>query len=556
MPVDLEVVKSRADRSEAAELLLPPAEQLPRLGEPVLQPSWPVLPSEARYGLAGEIVSVIEPHSEADPAGLLISTLVEFGALVGPGPHAMADSAEHPARLYSVLVGKTSKGRKGSAAKNVERVIAAVDPDFARNRRLDGFGSGEALVDTVRGDSGATDPRLLVVEPEFARILNVASRDGSTLSLIVRQGWDGGRLAVRSRSATTIADNSHVCVIGHISADELRAKLTQTEVASGFANRFLFVCVRRSKSLPSGGNLDDGEVAGLGRRLADTLTKVRNTGILRRTPAAEALWADLYEQMARDEPGGLLEAIIARDSAQMLRLSVTYALMDGARSIDVEHVSAAWALWCYCRASAAYVFGESLGDQIADRLLRAVREAGPDGLDGTQQRDLFAKHASGAQLDSARSLLERRGLVCSETVQTRGRPALVLRAVESLSSLRSQTAASTGTPFVAKSLLSQSSDPPSTLPLLSSHCDISDKSRIQEKGQRQSEIARCDISDESDISFDLSPCDESDISTSDNFDRFDEVLADAEPPEQDDWGDAPPLTDEDLEWLAEREGVR
>lgn len=156
----------------------------------MLQPSWPVLSPQARHGLAGEIVKVIERHSEADPAAILISTLVEFGALVGPGPHAMADSAEHPARLFTVLVGETSKGRKGSATKNVEPVIAAADPDFARNRRLNGFGSGEALVDTLRGNGGPTDHRLLVVEPEFARILNVAGRDGSTLSTIIRQAWE------------------------------------------------------------------------------------------------------------------------------------------------------------------------------------------------------------------------------------------------------------------------------------------------------------------------------------------------------------------------------
>lgn len=421
------VITEAPQRSAAVEKVVANAEPLP----PRLISAWPVLDPIALHGLAGQIVATIEPQSEADQAGILVSLLVEFGALVGSGPHALADSAQHPARLFAVLVGDTSKGRKGSAAKGAERVTALADPHFARERRLNGFGSGEVLVDTVRGTAeNGHDPRLLVFEPEFARILNVAARDGSTLSAIIRQAWDGGRLSARSRSATTVAEDSHVCVLGHITADELRAKLTATEVANGFANRFLLVCVKRSKLLPSGGNLDDAELASLARKFAARAIEAREVRILRRTPAAEALWVDFYGQMADDEPGGLVGAIIARDAPQCLRLSVTYALLDGSRTIDVEHVRAAWAMWTYCRDSVSYIFGESIGDPTADRLLRGLRGAGPDGLDGRQRSALFAGHASRPQLEAASELLVGRGLATAETVQSGGRPVLILRAAE------------------------------------------------------------------------------------------------------------------------------
>ncbi len=391
---------------------------------------WPVLEPEALYGLAGEIVAAISPHSEASTAGLLFSLLAEFGAIVGPGPHAVADSAAHPARLFVVDVGDTSKGRKGSIEANIRRVSEAVDPQFARNRRLNGFGSGEALVDAVRGDDESTERRMLIVEPEFARVLSVATRDGSTLSPVIRGAWESGRLAVRSRTRTTVVDGAHIAVVAHISADELRAKLTETEVAAGFANRFLLVCVRRSKLLPDGGNLDDAVVGDLCRKVVYVATQARKVAILKRSPAAGDLWRDLYVEMAADEPGGLLGAVIARDSAQVLRLSVTYALLDGKNKIDVEHVRAAWAAWSYCRASAAYIFGESLGDLIADTLLRALRTAGTAGLDGTAQRDLFSRNASRTQLENARALLIGRGLAVTETTETGGRPRSILRATE------------------------------------------------------------------------------------------------------------------------------
>ena len=218
---------------------------------PVPPAIWPVLDAPARHGLAGEVLEVIDPHTEADPVALLIAFLVCFGAAVGPSPHAVADGAQHPARLFGVLVGDTSKARKSSAVSNVMRVFAAAEPRFATDRVLGGFGSGEALIDVVKDGE---DPRALVLEHEFARILNVGRRDGATLSPIIRQAWDGGRLQVRARSGTVVASGAHVGILGMITVDELRARLTDTELASGFANRHLFALVRRSKRLPSGGN--------------------------------------------------------------------------------------------------------------------------------------------------------------------------------------------------------------------------------------------------------------------------------------------------------------
>src|SRR5437016_1885477 len=82
---------------------------------PIRKKGWPVLNPAALYGLPGEVVRTIEPESEADPVALLLSFLTVFGCLVGPDAHAVAGSAEHPARLFSVIVGDTSRARKGTA---------------------------------------------------------------------------------------------------------------------------------------------------------------------------------------------------------------------------------------------------------------------------------------------------------------------------------------------------------------------------------------------------------------------------------------------------------
>ena len=138
-------------------------------------------------------------------------------------------------------------------------------------RVLAGFGSGEALVDAcapVSGQEGSHDPRLLVVESEFARILAVSKREGSTLSTLLRQAWDGSRLQVRSRGGTAVADGAHVAVIGQITKAELIARVAESDIHGGLLNRFLIVAAKRSKLLPSGGNLDDADLADFFRTFA------------------------------------------------------------------------------------------------------------------------------------------------------------------------------------------------------------------------------------------------------------------------------------------------
>lgn len=405
-------------RAEAVSAILDEA----RTGPPVLRMVWPTLRPEARHGLAGEIVAAIEPHSEADPAALLGAFLAEFGALVGRGPHAQAEGAEHPARIWVLVVGDTSKARKGSSQSQVRRVVSAADPRFMTERVLGGFGSGESLVDAVAGEN--VDRRLLVVEEEYGRVLAVSKREGSTLPSLLREAWDGNRLQVRSRAGTAVADGAHIVVVGQITGDELLSRVAEADVLGGSLNRFLIIAARRSKLLPSGGNLDEGVLTDLGRKIASVAQEARTLGLVRRSREAEDYWARVYERLAGDDPGGLLGAVLARDAAQLLRLSVTYALLDRSQTIGVDHVRAAEAVWDYARASAAMLIGGT-GDFLADRILRELQRRGRDGLDRTGIRDLLGRHATKERIDRAMSVLLDKGLATEATKSTRGRPRTV-----------------------------------------------------------------------------------------------------------------------------------
>jgi hypothetical protein len=68
-------------------------------------------------------------------------------------------------------------------------------------------------------------------------------------------------------------------------------------------------------------------------------------------------------------------ALTSRAEAHVRRLAALYALLDGQSVIDVVHMKAALALWQYCEDSARYIFGDSLGDPLADQVLELLRTA-------------------------------------------------------------------------------------------------------------------------------------------------------------------------------------
>jgi hypothetical protein len=119
---------------------------------------WPQLAPEALQGLAGRIVEAIDPYSEADPVATLLHTLVAFGNLIGPGAHGRVQETAHPCRLNAVLVGATSKGRKGTAWSTPAAMFGEIDQGYVARRLRTGLSSGEGLIYHVRDPRYETQP--------------------------------------------------------------------------------------------------------------------------------------------------------------------------------------------------------------------------------------------------------------------------------------------------------------------------------------------------------------------------------------------------------------
>lgn len=407
--------------------------------------TWPEpLDSVARHGLAGDIVSAIEPYSEADPVALLIHLLIGAGALVGANCYAVAGDARHPGRFFGVLVGDTSRGRKGSAQHPVERLLAFADPSFPQS--VEGLSSGEGLIWAVRDaivkpeqvgkgrdqhaalmvvDEGVVDKRLLVVETEFSAPLRIAQRDGNTLTAVLRRAWDGRELRTLTKASPAVATGAHICVVGHITRDELLRCLDRTDLGNGFANRFLWVLVRRSKLLPEGELVPERVLAPLAARLGRVQEWASVERRLGRDDEARAVWTSVYGRLTDGRPG-LLGAVTSRAEAQVLRLSVLFAVLDLSEVIRAEHLLAALAVWKYAEASAEIIFGDAVGDPIADMILTALRRKGE--LSRTAIADLLGRHPERHRIEAALISLSNAGL--AERIvnrETGGRPQEVWR---------------------------------------------------------------------------------------------------------------------------------
>ena len=411
----------------------------PKSAPPV--PEWPKADPLLFHGLAGDIVRLIAPHTEADPVALLVQLLAAFGSALGRTAYFTAEADRHYANLFVVLVGISSKGRKGTSWGHIRRLMQLAEAHWETNCLQSGLSSGEGLIWHVRDaveklvknkttgemepeivDPGIADKRLLVQESEYASVLRVAGRDGNTLSAILRDAWDKGRLQTMTKNSAAKATGAHVSVIGHVTADELRRELSSTEAGNGFANRFLWLCTKRSQELPEGGNLGEQDLRPLAGRLSAAIDTGRQRNELRRDDDARALWFAVYHDLSAGGPG-LAGAVTSRAEAQTMRLALLYALLDGADCIRREHLTAALALWEYVEASAKYVFGDSLGDPVADDILRALKNA-LDGMSRNELRELFQRHQSSDRVGQALALLAQHHRARMETrTDTGGRPA-------------------------------------------------------------------------------------------------------------------------------------
>ena len=403
----------------------------PEEWEPTIS-DWPTMDPRAYRGLAGEFAALASEKSEADPVAVLITFLVRFGVEVGSGPTLYVGDTKHRARLAAVVAGASSKARKGTSGKPVDRLFSEIE---GKARFSPGpFSSGEGIIHAVRDpvkkwnekeqaevliDPGVEDKRLFVLDEEFAGVMAQTKRDGNTLSMIIRNAWDNGNLDPLTKTSKTTATNAHVGWVSHVTIEELHAKLTNSEAFNGFANRILWVCARRSKIVPLPEPMDASKLDSIRHRLVETIKFFRNTDFLKIEMSSEAkkVWCNqYYADLTKDHPG-LVGCVINRGEAQVVRLAMIYCLLDGMTTISLDHLEAAIALWRYCEKSAQYIFHGRQTDGVAEKILLALAEK---PMTSTEIHRLLANHVNKDRLSAVLSQLKGSNQIECEQFRSEG----------------------------------------------------------------------------------------------------------------------------------------
>lgn len=389
----------------------------------------PKLGSRCRHGLPGALTELASEKCEADPAALLATTLTFAGAEFGANKYITIGETKHYPRLYTAIVGNSSKARKGTSTAPIERIFKEAEEVafLARLQVTPGpFSTGEGVVWSVRDEAedcniktgkplwpAVLDKRVLAVLGEFGATLASMSKQNSTLSAALRTLYDSGNYAPQTKHERTKTTNAHVSFIGHITKLELSHLLTQSDIYNGMGNRILWVSARRSKLIARPTPMDSVKVTELARKMGHAIKQAQAPGEVCFDDDAAAMYESIYPELSAEKPG-IFGVITARSEAHVIRLALIYALLDCSTLIRTEHLLAALDFWNYCEQSSNYLFGKVEANPRATKLLN-VMESGP--MTKTEIHSLFNNNLKQFEITRLLAELETDGKIISQTGQ-------------------------------------------------------------------------------------------------------------------------------------------
>lgn len=396
--------------------------------------------------------------------------LTAMGSAIGRQPHVVFYGHDEPGRLYSLIVGKWARGRKGTAWNAIHKLFIHAEPEWADKCIETGLQSPEAMIEAV-ADGPYVDPRMLIKEDEFGRFIATMGAN-RRFPAQMRTAYDGTVLSrKRVKQQPLISTQHHISMIGMITPGEL---IALQKLSGGLESRILYVYSAPGRATNTDPFKENDDDAILAERtlsainhawdcvldncgpISAELAELRGIPPNTRFPINDDVadnWLGrirpMVEELA-DEIGEDFERYTARGQTQVIRLALLYALADEAKEIGWAHVEAAMALWEFCAFSARRIFSVPddprprlnpvLSGKVFDYLLDAYKQdlktegsdADPEELGWRTtlqitQEALSKNEAAGPFLEA----LEEQQLIEKHKVKTgdRGRPRIYYRVV-------------------------------------------------------------------------------------------------------------------------------
>ena len=389
-------------------------------------------PTEAMlYGLAGEVGRAAAATTEANRYAVAMNYLTMLSAAVGRDVYFSIGDTRHHARLFTMHVGRTSRGRKGDAHGLPQRIRRKIEEQRGTGTEPicgqihtgglstregltliihDGFEQGKDEVPAI------ADKRLYIIESEFANVLHQAKRDGNTLSAALRDAWDGTSIYPATKTNKVGTTDPHIAMSGSITPSELLSLMQSRELSNGFANRYQIIWAERERIEPFPQPTPQDVVDSLASRTGDVIRfakgkypATKDSRLMTLSEAAKSEYGRLYrKELNSVQDGDRVMAVLERRAPIVLRWAMLFALTDQVLVIEVKHLNAAMAWSRYHRDSVRFIFNDAAGEEAAKESNNAAGKIvaylrGQDGL--VSRLDLykkcFASHISASRLDSA-----------------------------------------------------------------------------------------------------------------------------------------------------------
>ncbi|MGW0876654.1 DUF3987 domain-containing protein [Streptomyces sp. NPDC002740] len=389
-----------------------------------------------KYGPIGEAVTNALPHTEADPIGVLASTLAVYSSALN-GRVIMEGG--RPAVVWTVLVGKSALGRKGTAKRTTDRVLAPSIGGFMHQRTFAGVTSGPSLVnmlytlemDSPRSEMGQ-DGRALIVEEEWSSVLK-RSRRCPTFSQQLRTAWDGAPISNTTKKGTQEVAQPLLGFHAHITPGEWAKYVSPTEALGGSFNRLLPVLVERSKMLPYNHKAKIAETKALSDAYHWALREQRvisfSADAGRRYDELRAIIEDRMAEMPEH-----LSCYMERSAEQVARVAAVFTAAEKKTKINRKALEAAWAFVSYSMASVEkLVMDASTASQkavktVPDMIREKLEMYGGEATSTLLLRSLGTRVTAASLKAMVADMPDVE--VTTERTAGRGRPATVYRLVE------------------------------------------------------------------------------------------------------------------------------
>jgi hypothetical protein len=398
------------------------------------------LSPEALPGWLGNFVTIVCRDSEAHPAAVLITVLLRFAAEC-EGPYVLIGEAKQWARTFGVVVGNSSRSRKGTSSKSVMKLFSKLK-DAARFSPGP-LSTGEGLIYAVRdatyvidkktgeenlADPGVTDKRLFVVEEEFQPALSSTRREGNSLSAVIRGFFDDGNAEPMTKTNRIKATKAHVVILAHITKVELKL-LNHVQIYNGFANRFLWIHAHRQKLVALPKPIPKEELEKYRQIIVSHVNAARKLGVVRLSTQAKSLWQEVYPSLSIEYPG-TVGAVTSRTETHTIRLALIYALAMGHARVTTSDLKAALALVAYSQQTAMALFSENAVDVRREKILDALRKAPEHKMTKTDiSREVFQKNVEATEIKRILEAMAEQGILQMEVVKEDGRKKTFVRLV-------------------------------------------------------------------------------------------------------------------------------